>query len=279
MSSYIPNTAEHAVETVVLGLRLHARAFESSYAAAKEVASKLADDFELKSRSRLDAAQFLSGRQPVSLGYSNTADILDGFCFQLVDSEFTPVSELVLEPSSLSFRTKKYSRWADIVECINGIFLPVAEALTENDVSRISVSELRCIDRFTVSSPAKVPLSELIRQDSPYFPRDLLGRSELLHQHTGWFQDVTESSRILVNVNLDLMETKEGLRNVLLNNLISFQLKDKQSNFFEFETVNEAVANSFNWMHRFNKHLLSKMLTDEIQNRIDLKGSSGVEMP
>lgn len=276
MSAYKPINGAHAIEQAVVGLRIFEPAsddiFEKAVARATELA-KAGD--RLPGRLQVDPMSLMFGRQVITPGYSRSVEAQPGVLFQRVNADGSMVEELTLERTAVTFRTRNYQRWNDMVRCINDLLCPVFEVLADGDINKVSVIELRCIDRFN-SSEFNVALSELIRKDSPHVPPQILTRSDMLHMHSGWFEDVSAEGRTLINVNIDVADAEE-VRSAAILQIVSRQSSGTGTFFSQQGKFSETVSSVFDELHLINKELLSELLADDLQSAINLPGDRGTK--
>lgn len=276
MGRYVPNSGEHAVEIAVVGIRVLGFVDDVTFNAAVEKATELAHTHNLPGRLQLDPMSLIFGRQVISPGYQPIGALSPGVLFQRVNSEGSMAEELTVERNAVTFRTCSYRRWDDVVEFIVGILCPVASVLASASVDRLAVVELRCVDRFVNEGDDLLPLSSLVRDGSPHVTPNVLHRTEQLHTHSGWFQDESDSGRVLINVNIDVSGALPNDRSVSILQVISKQASGTIP-IFKDVPFNECILQIFEDLHMLDKELLAETLTDQIQQAIKLPGSRGVK--
>jgi uncharacterized protein (TIGR04255 family) len=276
MASYVPAVGDHAVQEAVLGIRLFEPATDAAYENALATATTLASTYNLPGRLKLDPISLVMGRQSISAGYAAT-EVMPGVLYQRVSPSGDMEEELTVERSAVTYRTRSYKRWADVVRLIHGILIPVMESLSANAKDNISVLELRCIDQFVSDGDAPPALSDLVRSGSGFVPSHLLDKTELLHARSGWFENQTESSRTLINVNIDLSTLEDGRRSASILQMISLQGATSGNLFDADRSLGESILKIFDALHRRDKTLLAGILTDKLQSEINLIGSSGID--
>lgn len=274
MSSYAPIADNHAIQEAVIGVRLFEQVNEEVFEKAVSLAGELAAKHDLPGRLRLDPLSLMFGRQSISPG-SSALEVTPGMLFQRTNSSGEMQEELTLERSAVTYRTRNYKRWADVVTLIDGILAPVTDVLCSGKPEEVSVAELRCLDVFTSSSEPPPMLSELISAECPYISSHLMGMNDLLHLHSGWFEDRRENRRTLVNLNIDLNDVEKGVRHASIFQMISVQAQEKGSLLSNSE-ISVSIAEVFAGLHKRDKNLLSQILNADLQDKINLVGSSGV---
>lgn len=274
MGFYIPGAGAHAVEQAIVGIRLFEPSDQAAYESAIQLAASLPES--LPGRMKIDPMTLAFGRQVITHGYVNQAQLEPGFLFHRVNPDGSTEQELTIERSAVTYRTNNYQRWSDIVGILTNILCPVAQILASGDLSKLSVAELRCIDRFNVEGDGPTPLRALVREDSKLVPSALLDMDELLHSHCGWFQSCDESGRYLFNMNLDLSELAPAKRTATVLQVISAQSAPGGSFLIKPKPFADSVLEIFSELHRMDKAMLAGVITDELQQKIGLEGSSGI---
>lgn len=275
MSQYTPINGSHAIEQAVVGIRLWRPVGDAEFAAAIELAAKLAAVGDrLPGRLQVDPMSLVFGRQAITTGYVKSLESQPGVLFHRVSRDGSMEEELTVERTAVTFRTRQYRRWDDMAECINALLIPVAQVLSANQISNLAVVELRCIDRFATED-LNIPLSALIRSDSPHVPQNALSRSDMLHVHTGWFENTSAAGRTLININIDVAD--EGRRSATILQIVSKQSSGEGRIFGNDGNFSETISSEFTALHLIDKELLSELLTDELQAAISLVGNRGTK--
>lgn len=280
MNGYRPARAAHAVQQAIVGVRLLKPTDDSTFEQAVTLAKQIADssNVDLPGKVQLDPLSMVFGRQVITPGFAKTGELSPGWVFQRTDNAGVMQEELTLEKSAVTYRTTSYVRWENVSEFIKEIIIPVAEIMADGRADSLSVIELRCIDQF-ISDSGAVLLNRLVREDCPFVAPDLLGRDDMLHCHAGWFENVSNVERTLVNLNLDIGEMPDGKRMATILQVVSKHF----SGIGEVNSIDklffEHVTDTFKYLHKYDKYLLSKILSDHMQDSIGLKSGSGVEKP
>lgn len=275
MGRYRPVAGAHAVDEAVVGVRLFEAVDDRLYQAAIEKASELADRVNLPGRVQLDPMSLLVGRQVVSPGFTEMT-MHPGMLFQRVNPDGSMAEELTIERMAVTYRTRSYRRWKDVQGYIADILIPIVSCLSCEESGRLAVIELRCLDKFTASKADFPALNELIRPECDLVPSHLLGRAEYLHAHSGWFDDVGEAGRSLINLNIDVTDDRSSGIQASILQVFSRQ-SARPGTFFGHEgSLPELVSQVFEDLHAQDKAALARLLTDEMQAEINLAGSSGL---
>ena len=275
MANYRPAGDDHAIDQAIVGVRLKERADETHHAEALKLATELAVDFKLPGRMQLDPMSMLFGRQNISFGYEGQSETLGGHLFQHVNPDGTTSQELTLEPTAVTFRTMAYERWSDIQKIIREAILPITTALTGGHLTRVSVVELRCIDRFVNDGPDKVALLDIIAKRSSLLPSFLEERTSSLHSHIGWFDDLSPNERYLYNLNVGVSDTDTD-QTVHLLQVVSRHLREGLP---EDDSGGLALEAAFDDLHARDKGLLEMLLNDAVKQRINLAGRTTPVLP
>jgi len=277
MNGYSPISGRHAVDQAVVGIRFHRQADDTIFRAAVELAQGLAKEYNLPGRVQLDPIALTFGKQVISHGFAGEAMLSPGLVFQRVQPSGAMAEELTLERGAVTYRTHSYLRWKDVMHLLEGIVCPVASALSSGNAEGVSVIELRCIDKFTSESSARLKLNRLIRRDSPFVPSIFLEKQEMLHFHTGWFENETDESRVLINLNIDVVDNPDGNRTATILQVISKQYSENGAAFNPNLGFDENIITNFNVLHAEDKHLLKNLITDELQGAINLFDSGAAD--
>lgn len=277
MTSYRPVSGQHAIDQAVVGVRIFDPIPEERFKQIVQQASELALNHNLPGRVQLDPMSVAFGRQVISHGMAVNAELHPGMLFQRVNADGSMAEEMTVERTAVTYRTRSYKRWKDMEGILNGIVFPVAASLAEGDLSKVSVVELRCIDRFLSQPGDKPALSALVREGCRYISSHLLESKSQLHMHSGWFADQTDVSRTLVNVNIDVADQDDTSRSANIMQSISLQHARGQI-LNEFDTeFSSKLSEYFGLLHAEDKALLAEILTDELQKEINLVGSTGLK--
>jgi hypothetical protein len=194
--------------------------------------------------------------------------------FEAVDGSMA--EELTIERMAVTYRTRSYRRWKDVQGHIENILIPIVSCLSRDESGRIAVIELRCLDKFTASKTDFPVLRELVRSDCDLVPSHLFSRAEYLHVYSGWFDDVSEAGRSLVNLNIDVADDRSGGIQASILQVFSRQ-SAKPGTFFDHQgSLPQLVAEVFEDLHAQDKAALARLLTDDVQAEINLAGSSGL---
>lgn len=270
MTKYRPVGEQHAIEQAIVGVRLNEKADEARYRDAISISSSLAERFSLPGRMQLDPMSLMFGRQSISHGFGGVTESHGGHLFQQVKPDGSAAQELTLEASAVIFRTMAYRRWDDVKNIIQNVIIPITSALTGNDLSKISVIEFRCIDRFINDGETRLPLSSLIAPDCLLIPSYLKEKSENLHCHLGWFEEINVDERYLYNLNIGVADSEEHNQVAQILQVISRQFKSGMPNADDALAVEQV----FDDLHARDKGLLKTLLSEELQIEISLEGET-----
>lgn len=268
MSDYKPCNSAHAVEQAVVGVRIAKPIQDALFQNVVAEADRLANVYNLPGKMQLDPMALMMGKQVISLGYHNDMLMAPGMLYCRIAPDGTTEEELTIERGAITYRTHKYERWIDVSTKIENFLLPLVEKITEGQPSRVSVIELRCIDRFIAKNESDPSLSSAIRDDSAFVARNLLDKNDMLHQHIGWFENETPQKRRLINLNLSVTSVN-GNKELVILQVISDQ-GDLGNILSDTDHLNPSLLEKFNTLHRKDKEILKQILTDDLQKEINL---------
>jgi uncharacterized protein (TIGR04255 family) len=274
MADFVPFQGNHAIEEATVAVRLWAPVADDAFRKALGTARQVAVDHRLPGRVQVPAMQVVFGRSQLPVGSPGVAT---ANVFQRVEEDGTVAEELTLDPSSAAYRTRSYKRWADVQKLVTGAFVPILTDMTSGGDVGIATIELRCIDKFVLQPiPDAVDYRQLFRGDTPLLPLHVFEIDGLWHSHVGWFEDVTEDRRTLVNVNVDVLdqnsEDGDESRTVSINKFVSYQTNIQQGGLKFGDQLPREVCERFDRLHMRDKELLAWLLTKEAQRRIGLWG-------
>lgn len=276
MTNYRPIGDEHAIDQAIVGVRIRERADDARYAEAVKLTTELAARYGLPGRMQLDPMSLMFGRQNISFGYDGQSETAGGHLFQHVNPDGSTSQELTIEPTAVTFRTMSYKRWSDVQKIIRDVISPIAATLSGDDLTMVSVVELRCIDKFIYDGSEKASLSEIVDGESRLMPSFFEGRTSPLHSHIGWFDEISPSERYLYNLNVGVSDNDTGNKSIQILQVISRQLKEGLP-----KADNQALAleEAFDDLHARDKGLLDQLLNDATKTRINLSGKTAAVLP
>jgi hypothetical protein len=137
---------------------------------------------------------------------------MSGMIFQrtsLTRVEGTVIQQLAqqvdIQPTHIVISTWRYRRWSverdAIIELLKGAFDTIAEAVA------LSAFRIEFLDRFYFEGdPGSSVLGDLLNRDSGFIAPHVFEAPNLWHSHTGRFEDVSATSRKLLQINADAQE-------------------------------------------------------------------------
>lgn len=192
---------------------------------------------------------------------------LGGFVFDVVKSNGEQLHALSVVNNQIFFTTTKYDSWGDtwkLAEKLFGVVLP--SVLSGNTIAKLHINY---IDRFYFSGSAEeANISDLLKK-SCFFAENAFGCESYWHSHHGFFVS-SDSGNILENINISVLD-KEGASSTQKNRTvdISTMLRlDLANQVNENDDFHKKIASDFATVHDLNKKILSKILHDEVLNRI-----------
>lgn len=275
MTNYRAVGDKHAVEQAIVGVRLRESANEAQYKDALALTVKLAEQYSLPGRVQLDPMSLLFGRQSISFGFDGAPGSEGGHLFQQVSPDGSTAQELTLESGAVTFRTMAYERWDDVANIVSEVIVPVTQALSGSDLTKVSVIEFRCIDKFINDTGTAAPLSALIRQDCELISDVLKQKSSSLHCHVGWFEEMGPDERYLYNLNVGIADG-EGNQTAQILQVLSRQFRSGSPNAGQGDQM---LTDAFGDLHSRDKGLLTMLLTDDLQSEINLAGNTVPVLP
>ena len=272
MTDFTPHMRDHAIEEATISVRFWAPTAEDAFKSALDVARDVAGAQNLPGRVQVPVMPQLFGRSQITLPFGSN-QLPMASVFQRVQENGVIAEELTVDQSGAAYRTRSYRRWADVQKLIQSAFIPIIREMLSPDGMGIAIVELRCLDKFMASPvPDRVDYRQVLRADSEIVPPYALTLDGLWHSHVGWFEDVTECNRTLINLNIDVLdqpaEDGASTRSLSINQVISYQTNTL--NISEADHIPENLAAIFDRIHKRDKELLGLLLSDQMQKKIGL---------
>jgi hypothetical protein len=122
----------------------------------------------------------------------------------------------------------------------------------------------------------EVNYKELLRPDSQYLPSFAFSTKENWHSHVGYFVPVQQSSKRLVNINVDMIDLTETSSSGSIN--VPVQRRSAGIYSMAQDRVDPTVSPAdfagmtsiLQELHTILKKVFSELITDEAQQRISL---------
>ena len=239
--------------------------------ASAEVASKagLSASSPIFSLEINPASPALQAGKPAGHVYNSVEDapVVPG-----LQIDFT--RQLLVDPSSVIFRTSRYRSWAEEKAEIGRIFAPLLE-ITSSIVG-LSAIRLEYLDRFVFQGDAgDAKVGDLLLSESGLISPHVFGRTGPWHANTGYLvpaEGKALASVVQLNVEcVNIRSTPIGSEQVAVN-VMSAQ-EDRNPKFGVAEDAYDAhfVLERFEEMHTRLKDLLAHVITSDMQRRIGMK--------
>lgn len=182
-------------------------------------------------------------------------------------------SELRIERSAITFITTRYTRWAKIWEQCAKYFNELLPFYLID--SKINTINLNYIDKFIWTDlPTTCNPELLLKNNSKYISQHIFEIKDLWHSHTGAFIRFDDSTKRLVNVNIDCVDElhDEKLRRVIaISTSIAdhFNQPDYEPFLWDIEP-NKVIDDHMQSMHVLGKKIVSELITENMCKRIAL---------
>lgn len=180
-----------------------------------------------------------------------------------------PELTIMCEPQEISYISRRYTTWADMLPKICGFLSRIAPFYIET-VPGVSAFQVRYLNEFRSLSSAADSGKEIFREDSRWLPGTFKSFSDAWHSHVGAFEDVSAQSRRLVNVNVDcktaLVESQDHpatLLNLLFIVAQNFDLLGMPPLILEKSNLSDNIRLHLDALHTREKELLSEVLSDQ----------------
>jgi len=264
-----PIHAAHALEQVTLGIQFERSVTARAFAQISKEAEAFADFSE---RQELQGVSISIG---APVGGSSVAN---GLLFRKKHEDGSAGSayDLIVDASSIVFRTTRYTRWKEVWTQAEKYFVK----LTPLYKTPIASLQLNFVDKFRWQGEISESRPKImLRPNSPYLPAHVFEQPDLWHSHTGVFLKMSSKIKRLLNVNVDHSEEKVKdvtKRQVVISTFLNDMLNQDG---YEVEEISgeEAIPffkERFGALHDFGKEVFGQTISDEMAKRIALKESS-----
>lgn len=270
----------HAIDQVVFVVQVDRPLSVETMRSAIAIADSVAVDLPAQSQLQGVTFEFNTGGHPIQPAQPAPTPTLTGKSYRRVRPNATIEAELVLELTSIVFRSSSYTRWTEIWTSAKKYFDAIAPMYAKE--SRISGIGLNYVDRFYWAGHAnECKASQLLRNDSDFVAPHVRTATDLWHSHTGSFIKANDQTKRLMNVNVDFIDEHiqppgqlPGTRKAVV---ISTILTDflNQPGFkpldISKDNANSVIDMHMQELHQFGKMTLSNIISDEMSKRIALK--------
>lgn len=178
-------------------------------------------------------------------------------------------SQLILFPNMVSWHTTKYVRWAPFRGEYERFLFPLLKTFIE--VVSVTKVKLEYWDRFIwTGSPSEIDPWLLLNKNNGLLANSAVRPGTAWHSHCGWFEQLKEKNRRLVNVNIDVVDLIQSGRPTTPSIGIYTMMQDDLERGDEASTLN-IVSESLTNLHEVLKGLFASIILDTIADRIALK--------
>lgn len=258
----------HAIEQVVFGVQFEQPLNPDALNSANEIVDGFAN--KLPAEVKL---------QVISVAFGNPATPAPpppaaGKIRQYVLPDKTIGAELKVDPTSIVFRTTRYTRWDGVWGEAKAYFDALLPIFAANG-KLINIS-LNYVDKFIWNGPLdKFQPRDLLCDGSKLFSSHILESSDLWHSHTGAFTKVDNHRKRLFNVNLDCNDEQKGQNSRRVVSVLTVI-----SDIFNqpgYESLNQTayepisyVSDRMQELHGSSKLLFSNIINEKMCKRIAL---------
>jgi uncharacterized protein (TIGR04255 family) len=184
--------------------------------------------------------------------------------FRRLDTAGATVRELSVSQKSLLVVEYSYTRWGQFFKLVTQLISSINQACPATQIVR--ATRLEYIDRFT-STTEDANHFEVLREDSPLLAAALRGKTNALHNHSGWFDFESGNIRRLTNVNVDVADVDIPAPPAPRRRISVLTLG-------QFEALHGEILDRpierFDSLHDHLKALLASIISDEAVERIAL---------
>lgn len=199
----------------------------------------------------------------------------EGVIFQRFRSDGSIEEELRVDRQSVYFRTALYTRWNEIWGAARNYMDLVVSSYSES--APVALIGLNYIDKFVLQGPPEsLALQRLFQEDSPYLSHQIFQQPDLWHSHTGAFERTDNTTRRLVNVNVDCLDEPApggvSRRLVAIATVLNDMFNQPQFDRLQLrpEEASDFVTVHMEALHTTSKSILRQMLTADMSRRIAL---------
>lgn len=257
-----PFAGSHAIQNAVIAVEWQGEVSNQTLMGIYSLASKLKGYFPTAEIQKMVMINIQT-----QSNIPNTEQI-GAINFQRPDNFGGISSQLTISRQNCVLLVNDYSRWdAVLSQALQYFELILPVILPDKSVSAVG---LQYTDLFNwKDEPENLNLHEVFRNDCPYLPQNIFDLKTLWHSHHGYIVDsdtpVTHSR--LDNLNISILDTA-GERSIQIIAAHRANLaKVLRGNTPEYLKTIESVENV---LHSVNKDVMRKILTDEVQKKINL---------
>lgn len=249
--SFVPVHAAHAIEQSMFVLQFANPISDDLY---KEIVV-LADKFmnELPGKRELQQAILTNiPPSPNAVAYAkyNDAGLIE--------------NELQIHKSAIFFTTRQYSRWTEIWTQASKYFAELVPFYSSQ--AKLSNLGLSYTDKFICENEIQVNPKSFLKTDSKFITSHIFETDQLWHSHTGVFEKADESTKRLININLDYLDERH-INNNRFSVVVTTTINDQfdQPSYKPLNITSESTMD-FISEHMANIHDAGKIILSEIIN-------------
>jgi uncharacterized protein (TIGR04255 family) len=259
----------HAIEQVAFVLQFDRPLNDAQISMAIKIAEGFKED--LPGLSAIQELAFAIS----PMGAIPPNSIAGGAVFYRSKPDGSREKELLIERSSIAFKTSFYTQWDSIWGQARQYLSPVAK-LYASHVRLLGIS-LNYSDKFIWHGDlAKCKPNMLLREQSKYLCSHIFDVTDLWHSHTGAFLQADSKTRRLLNLNIDILNESNIVagdkRIIAITSVLTDFLNQPgyEASNVQGDDVFELIDSHMESMHVFGKKILAEILTDEMAKRIAL---------
>lgn len=268
-----PIHAAHAIEQVVFVLRVERPLDEASFSNAREAVKQFKVESDMPGQAEIQAFGLAIG--PFGQAPLPQSPIA-GFALHRMCADGSIEKELRIERDSVTFRTSLYTRWDTVWLQARNYFEALVPIYAAN--ARIVGISLNYVDKFKWAGDLTgCNTGILLQSDSKYLCPYVFEAKDFWHSHTGAFIRVNESTKRLLNVNVDYLDENrpDDLRRVVSITTVLTDLMNQPG----YEPSEIAAGDAIQFLdshmqglHVFGKEILGNIINNEMSKRIALIG-------
>ncbi len=175
---------------------------------------------------------------------------------------------------AISVHCLEYTRWEYVWPEVNKYIGIVFEKLTGTNVA-LSGMGLKYVDQFVFQGEIEnYDLSQLFKKNTPVLNSRAFSSGANWHCNCGWFQHMTGLGKVLSQMNTTGIAQDEKHGVIVIDHTFTLHAHTEDALLVPCLSPNsggeEARSNIIEKMHAANKFLLSELLVDSMQQRINL---------
>lgn len=259
-----PAHADHSIESV-----------NAIFTLAAPIDPNIFDEILVAGRKAASAHQFshrVEGIEPLQLNAPAGAEVVFDLtnaqtrrrvAFQRI-ADGKAIGEFAIGSTSFALSSTHYTSWTDLVGMLGDLLKPVD--VVSGVLRQVQAVQLQYVDRF-VSTIPRARAFEVVSAASKYLAPVVGNAESAFHSHIGWFDYLTETTRRLTNVNVDLVDdlpppTGQGQPS-RLGILTMARLEARDTPF-------ENPLDELHKTHYYLKELFQDIITEDAAARVHL---------